>query len=82
MTLDERLTLIAAHAPKLRTAGIQSIEIDGISLTLAPPDAPEPAKADEQKDPTSDADDPVTYGRTEHVPGFERPSDLPVRRRR
>ena len=81
MTLAERLTVIAEHAPKLRVAGVQSLTIDGIALVLAPPDDPAPLK-DEESELVDPANDPLTYGRTGKVPGFDRPSDLPERGKR
>jgi hypothetical protein len=82
MTLAERLSLIVERAPLLRGAGVQILKIDGIELVLAPPDAPEPKPAEVTKEPKGDLDDPMTYGSTERVPGFERPDDLPASGRR
>lgn len=36
MSLADRLTLLAEHAPSLRVAGITKLAIDGIELELAP----------------------------------------------
>lgn len=39
---EEMLTLIAAKAPALRTAGVTAVEIEGLGrFRLAPPDPPE-----------------------------------------
>jgi hypothetical protein len=46
-------------------------------MVLAPPDPPESAPAVVVKEPKGDADDPMTYGSLDKVPGFQRPDDLP-----
>jgi hypothetical protein len=78
--LAAQLALIASHAPKLRTAGVQSLTIGGLSLVLLPPDPPEsldlaPAESDE---PRSALEDPASYGLPDGaaIPGFTRPDDL------
>lgn len=78
--LADSLQLIAEHAPKLRAAGVHSLAIDGITLVLLPPDPPAPVEQPDNDDaiPTSDLDDPTTYGRLpgSSAPGFMRPDDL------
>jgi hypothetical protein len=75
--LAARLALLAEHAPKLRRAGVSSLTIDDITIGLLPPDPPEPQPDEETHEPTGELDDPMTFGRSDGVPGFERPSDLP-----
>jgi len=79
--ISTTLRVIAEHAPKLRAAGVHSLTVDGVSMVLLPPDpAPMPEQqATEDTSPTSDMDDPATYGRPEgsELPGFRRPEDLP-----
>jgi hypothetical protein len=76
--LIRQLELLTEFAPRLRSAGFQSLTIDGITMVLAPPEPapPEPTKDDEK--PKRDLDDVVTYGLPEgaEVPGFRRPDDL------
>jgi hypothetical protein len=73
--LAKQLETIAAHAPKLRAAGVQSLSIDGISMGLAPPDPPPPEPSTGDQKQPRDLDDAVTYGLPEgaDVPGFQRP---------
>ncbi len=77
--LAKQLETIAAHAPKLRAAGVQSLTIDGISMELAPPDpAPVIEIKGESEKQGRNLDDAVTYGLPEgaEVPGFRRPDGL------
>jgi hypothetical protein len=82
MTLRERLELMVEFGPRLRVAGYQSFELEGIRAVLTPPDAPEPKPEKTEAEPSSPLNDPDTYGSSGKVPGFERPSDLPVRGQR
>lgn len=72
------LDTILARAAELRAAGITSLTLDGVAVTLAPP---EPTMPDlPRTTPTEDADatrvdpmsDAATYGGGK-VPGFKRP---------
>jgi hypothetical protein len=76
--LAKQLELIAAHAPKLRDAGVQSLSIEGISMVLAPPDPPTPTDTPGDPKSTRDLDDAVTYGLPDgaDIPGFRRPDGL------
>lgn len=75
------LDAILARAPRLHAAGIQSLIIDGLSVTLVPPPAPldlrgtvvENAAPPDAADPLMDA---ATYGGG-RVPGFQRPKKDP-----
>ncbi len=78
-SFDETLRKIAEHAPKLRAAGVQSLSVDGVSMVLLPPDPPAQDAEPGTAEPSSDRDDPNTYGLPEgaEAPGFRRPDDLP-----
>lgn len=75
--LAKQLETIAAHAPKLRGAGVRTLSIGEISMELAPPDPAPPVSVADEKT-KRDLDDVVTYGLPEgaEVPGFRRPDDL------
>jgi hypothetical protein len=71
------LELIIAKAKELRAAGVTSVSINGVAITLAPPDpvAP-PTQTTPRTEPAPMVvdmlDDPSTYGGA--VPGFTRPA--------
>lgn len=75
--LKRRLDLIRDTAEGLRTAGVASIEITGMTIRYAPPYGPieTPAvaaapPAEPVPEPEVDAlDDPATYG-TDETPGY------------
>jgi hypothetical protein len=71
MTAAEFVALLEQHAPRLRDAGVLSIQVDGAGATFAP--AP-PPKVDLQaaaQPATSDPlDDPALY-QGGAVPGYE-----------
>lgn len=80
MNLAETLRIIADNAPALRAAGVQSLTVEGVSMVLVPPDPPAFVEvAPDRDEPTSDMNDPTTYGLPEGAepPGFRRPDDLP-----
>ena len=77
--LERRLKLIADTAPGMRSAGVKSLDVDGITVRYAPPYGPpdtspvvRPDKPPDEptQEPEIDAlDDPETYGG--EVPGYE-----------
>ena len=77
MSPSELIDLIIDRAPKLRSAGVRSLQLPGaISIALDPPDD-EPRTLlpigfdDIPPDPEPDPlEDPITYG-TERAPGYE-----------
>ncbi len=80
--LDAMLAALTEHAPRLRSAGVQSFTIgpDGsVTAKLAPP-AELPAASEREATEEFDNvfDDPKTYGLSgRKAPGFERPdSDI------
>ncbi len=79
--LAAQFALIAAHAPRLRSAGVQSLTIGDLSVVLLPPDPPMAQEVTdaELEEPRNALDDASTYGLPEdaEVPGFRRPDDLP-----
>lgn len=75
MTASDLLTLIVERAPKLREAGVLSVEVEGLKATLAPIQAPEVESGDETPEEQFDVlSDPATFGHTdaERVPGRRR----------
>ena len=36
LTLEEKLVLVAKHAPSLRAAGLEALTVEGIAMQLAP----------------------------------------------
>ncbi len=70
----ELLDLIIDRAPRLRSAGISSVNLESISFTLAPADAPIEVAADDE-DEVDALHDPATFGRRKSVPGQRRPKD-------
>jgi hypothetical protein len=75
--LDAILATIIRRAPELRTAGVVTLTVDGVTLALREPDTAAPVADDPTPEPAL-IDDPDTYP-TGKVPGFERPADLPRR---
>lgn len=70
------IKLLLEQAPALREAGVLELTIGGVSMRLAPHEAP-PAEAgpsDRVEEPTNALDDELTYGRRPGtgVPGFPR----------
>ena len=75
MTGDQAaiLDLVLERAPKLRAAGVLSVAIDGLSVTLAPPEPPPDMGSPEDEPSEVDVlSDPATYGRRSGVPGRKR----------
>jgi hypothetical protein len=72
------LALIEERAPRLRTAGVQSLIVGGVTMVLAPADPPQAVDIVEDDQPRSLMDDPEAYGLPPDadVPGFQRPNDL------
>ncbi len=85
------MTLVAQRAPELRRLGVQTLTLDGFSVTFAP-FIPEPvavphvavqngAAAIADDEPELDAfEDPATYGLETGTPGFNRP--VPPKKRK
>lgn len=79
MTPEQWLQLVIDRAPELRSAGVDSISIDGASVHLLPvePEPPAvtamPASADQQF--LSPLDDPETFGGV--LPGYTFPVSPP-----
>ncbi len=74
--LDAVLSTVIKRAPGLRSAGVTTITIDGVSFALAPPEVvPTRAAIDDvpDEDYSDPLDDPKTYGRMTGTPGFQRP---------
>jgi hypothetical protein len=73
-TAAEIIELIIAKAPQLRKAGVQSVELDEVSFTLAPADPPDatPTADDGEDDEVDALHDPATFGRRKTVPGRRR----------
>lgn len=72
MTLEETLKTLAEHAPRLRTAGVRTLKVGDLSVTLAPPDPPIVEDDGDDKDANDPLDDPATFGRLSGVPGYQR----------
>lgn len=70
--LAAKLELIAAHAPKLRKAGVIEVDVDGVRVKLAPDVGESDMKGDTESEPDSIWDDPSLYGRNpgRPVPGI------------
>lgn len=70
------LALLIDRAPALREAGVLELTMDGVSVTLAPHEAPpaEPDPRERVEEPANALDDELTYGRRpgSGVPGFPR----------
>jgi hypothetical protein len=77
----ELIALLTAQAPALRRAGVQSLSLGNLSVTLAPAlDEPietllVPSLDDADDDPRSIMSDPATYGRKSGVPGYTRDTE-------
>lgn len=71
MNLKETLETLAEHAPRLRAAGVRTLKVGDLSVTLAPPDPPL-VDDDDDDDASSPLDDPATFGRLSGVPGYQR----------
>lgn len=73
--LAAQLRTVAEHAPALRRAGVASLTVDGVTITLLPdePVLVEAKPADEK--PVAPLDDATIYGWPEGTkpPGFQRP---------
>lgn len=65
------LDLIIDRAPRLRAAGVSSVELAGVRFAMLPPEAPAAAEPVDDDDlGTVDAlNDPTTFGRRRNVPG-------------
>ena len=81
MTPDQWVSLICDRAADLRAAGVQSISIDGATVTLyesMPALAAAPGKlppGPPEKPALSPLDDPETFGGI--LPGYDFPAALP-----
>ncbi len=78
--LNAAILLVIEHAPRLRTAGVHSLSIDGVAMVLLPPEPPSPqvSPPDEDEAPRDLLHDPSAYGLPEdaELPGFRRPTDM------
>ncbi len=77
--LAKQLEAIAAHAPKLRDAGVKALRVGEISMELTPAESvPIIEVKGEGEKQSRNLDDAVTYGLPEgaDVPGFRRPDGL------
>lgn len=75
--VEQWMDLVISRAAALRAAGVTTITIGGVTVTLAPPEpAPIPTTPDARSDENNDDDplsDPSTFG-GRGVPGFTRPT--------
>jgi len=74
VSANDQIRLLVEWAPKLREAGILTVEVEGIRATLAPHEfkAPEvEADAETDEEQFDVLNDPATYGHTnaDLVPG-------------
>lgn len=67
----DKLALLTEHAPGLRRAGVRSLTVGDVTVTLAPPDV-EPGPRGEAYVSTDPLSDPDTYGFSGRIPGFTR----------
>lgn len=74
--LDSVLALLIARAPDLRRAGVLTLSLDGLAVSLAP-DAPPVADVPREvvEEPADPLLDPATFGYRDAVPGFPRRRD-------
>jgi hypothetical protein len=73
-TAAELLDLIIDRAPRLRLAGVSSVELEHVSFALTPPEPPDVTTTEDDEDdaPRDALHDPATYGRRKRVPGRQR----------
>jgi hypothetical protein len=76
--LAKQLETIAAHAPRLRNAGVKALRVGEISMELTPAESVPIIEAKGDEKPSRGLDDAVTYGLPEgaDVPGFRRPDGM------
>jgi len=73
--LDSVLALLIARAPDLRRAGVLTLSLDGLAVSLAPdapPPSTEPVPREAVEEPSDPLSDPATFGFRDAVPGFPR----------
>ena len=78
--LEAKLRLVVDFAPKLRAAGVSTLTVEGMSMTLvdvAPPVVDDSKPGDAESEPPVE-EDLDTYGLPPgaRLPGFTRPEDL------
>jgi hypothetical protein len=78
MTDDPRtlLDLIIAKAEDLRSAGVTSLEFNGVKIALSPPVVTQPevvesrgSSVPDEETPSDPLDDPMTFGLNGKLPG-------------
>lgn len=79
MTGTEWVALLIAQAPALRRAGVLRVQLEGYQADLSPvqeevtsASTDEAALEDAMHDRLDPLDDPMTFGRGNHVPGFSK----------